>query len=269
MTLPLISCLTVTADRLVLLKEAIGCYLAQTYPNRELVIVTAAGARYRQAIDDHLGALGRDDIRLVTVDDPKATLGALRNISLEAARGDYVCQWDDDDLYHPERLSAQYAAMRAQGAEACFLTDHLQYFAKDRILYWVDWRRFGVEGEQGMLPGSMLAVRDSRFRYPETGADAHSGEDNVLRGLVARAVPIAGFQDAGYLYVYRCHGRNTTPGHHHARIADGGSSDPFFLREREAGLRRALELYALPGPYHVRARDGATLFTIAPKHGAG
>ena len=37
--LPLISCICVTREKPSLLKRAIDCFLAQTYPNKELVIL--------------------------------------------------------------------------------------------------------------------------------------------------------------------------------------------------------------------------------------
>ncbi len=254
LTLPLVSCLTVTADRLVLLKEAIACYCRQSYPRRELVIVTAAGERYRQAIRDHLDALGRDDIRLATVDAPDAPLGVLRNVSLDAAHGDLICQWDDDDLYHPERIARQVAAMTADGAGACFLTDHLQFFARGRQLYWIDWRRFTVTREKQLLPGSMVARRDRRFRYPETGNAARWSEDNAIRAQIAGASKVTALEDHGWLYVYRCHGRNYMSDSHHVAITRAAAVDSEFLAAHQTALKSALSSHALPKPFRLCAR---------------
>ena len=262
MALPKISCLVVTANRLVLLKEAITCYLAQSYANRELVIVTAAGRRYRDAICDYLRWLGRGDIRLIGYDGADTALGSLRNVSLDAADGDYICQWDDDDLYHPERLERQYDAMAGDRAEACFLTDHLQYFVHTRSMYWVDWTRFGDRMEMQMLPGSMLAARDRRFRYPAIGNAAGWGEDNAIRAALARNVRVTPLSGSGYLYVYRCHGRNTLPNQHHAAITDCAGVGEDFMRPRENELRQALALYRLPSPYSVKLYGGQTFFTF-------
>ena len=67
--------------------------------------------RYYQAIIDHLEHAGARDIRVVYI-GPGVSLGAARNLTVDTARGAYVCQWDDDDLYHPERLRIQYEARR-------------------------------------------------------------------------------------------------------------------------------------------------------------
>lgn len=265
--LPMVSCLTVTADRLVLLKEAIACYLAQTYTERELVIVTCAGARYRAAIHHHLAVLGRSDIRLIEADAADATLGALRNISLDAAKGDIVCQWDDDDLYHPDRILAQHDRMEEARASACFLTGHLQYFDRARSLFLLDWRQLGGAAELQMLPGSLFAVRDARLRYPESGADARTGEDNAVRACLAASAEIAALDDAWHLYVYRCHGRNLLAEHHHQWITSWAALDEAGLRAREAALRRLLPAFRLPSPYAVRARGGGALFTFRDTKG--
>jgi glycosyltransferase involved in cell wall biosynthesis len=67
------------------------------------------------------------------------TLGALRNISLESARSEIICQWDDDDYSHPGRLAIQVRHMIAEAAGASFFTDHLQYIEPEEFLSWIDW----------------------------------------------------------------------------------------------------------------------------------
>ena len=56
------------------------------------------------------------------------TLGELRNFSVQLARYPLVCQWDDDDLYHPRRLETQFAYLKIHCADFCFLTDQLHFF---------------------------------------------------------------------------------------------------------------------------------------------
>ena len=117
----MISCLTITLNRLVLLKEAVRCYCRQTYPNRELIIVTDGTPQYRQAIDDYIGWLGRADIYPVYMAESGQPLGVLRNIALDVAKGTIVCQWDDDDLNHPERLERQFDAYELCGSGGLLL----------------------------------------------------------------------------------------------------------------------------------------------------
>lgn len=254
---PKISCLTVTDNRLVMLKEAMDCYCLQTYPNREMVIVTAGGERYCRAIQTHLNELHRDDIRLVRVSEPRATLGRLRNISLQAAEGDVVCQWDDDDFYHPDRLALQWKEMSESHADACFLTDHLQFFVARRVLLWVDWTGSAHVPPGGeLVPGTVMAFAGADFRYPELGCDSHLGEDNAFRDQIYRDLKVVTLRDHGQLYVYRFHGHNTTSEEHHWRLAGFGCRDVSFLRERGRTLMESLSHFPLPKPYRILGRTG-------------
>lgn len=257
-TLPKISCLTATLDRLILLKEAIRCYLDQTYPNKELVIVTEGTPRYKQAIAAYLQTLGRDDIKLVTLDGDDYTLGKVRNVSLEAATGDVVCQWDDDDLYHPHRLAVQAGFMLQAGAEACFLTDQLQYFVEERELFWIDWTLGGqVQGQYSQIPGTLMMYADARFRYPD---DARKHEDSALQEAITGTLQIVGLPDQGHLYVYRYHTRNSFSKEHHKKLTTYATSAEFIEQRREP-LLAALPYYRLPMPYTVKAHGEQEVFS--------
>src|SRR5690606_9633386 len=110
---PLVSCLMVTRDRPRLARRAVGCFLAQTYPNAELVIVDDGGVDYGPMLSS-LG--GRAPIRYHRLrPEPERRLGALRNESLDRAAGEYVVQWDDDEWYHPERVARQMAPVLEDG----------------------------------------------------------------------------------------------------------------------------------------------------------
>src|SRR5262245_57789486 len=97
----LVSCLMVTRNRAKLARRAIACFQAQTWANKELVIVDDGDEDYAPVLAPY-----RRDLHIVyhrLPPDPARTLGAARNISLELASGDYCAQWDDDEWYHPER----------------------------------------------------------------------------------------------------------------------------------------------------------------------
>ena len=166
---PLISCLMVTHGHLFPARFAIQTYLRQTYAARELVIVCDSPAAELRA---HVEALGDSSIRFVQV--RRGTLGELRNASLEAARGELVAQWDDDDLYHPQRLELQARALaEAPGAAAHFLS---------RWFLWWPARRLLALSAQRVWEGSMLARRTRLPSYPS----ASLGEDSpFVRTLFA------------------------------------------------------------------------------------
>ncbi|MDR3415099.1 MAG: glycosyltransferase family A protein [Nevskia sp.] len=189
---PKISCLMVTRGRLSRARLAIDCYLRQTYPDKELVIVSESP---QPALREHLAALGREDLRLVTLSPAGRTLGALRNIAVEQAQGELVCQWDDDDLCDPQRLEVQYGILRHAQSHACLMQRWL--------LWWPARRRLAVTHAR-RWEGSILCLRSAMPRYP----DLVRAEDTPAIQQLCASARVALFS-LPQLYVYVVHGDNT------------------------------------------------------------
>jgi glycosyltransferase involved in cell wall biosynthesis len=255
---PPVSCLMVTRDRPELADRAIRCFAAQRYPARELVIVSQGGRAYGERLRASARAHGVPDA-LVLDADPGLRLGVLRNLSLDAASGDLVCVWDDDDLCHPDRVAVQVAALREAGAHSSFLSDHLQLFADRRHLHWIDWNRPPATA-YAVLPTTMLMTRDPRFRYPRSGPYAHLGEDWQLLLDLHRDVLVQHLAGQGHLYVYTFHGRNVfSAAHHgHMRIRSLPRAE---MADREPLIRSALAAYPPLGPVTACGHDGPA-FTV-------
>lgn len=253
--LPRISCLLVTRDRLTLAKTAIRSFAEQTYENRELIVVSEAGDRYHNALARFVDAQGIENVRFIRA-ETGLSLGALRNLSIGAASGEIVCQWDDDDISHPDRLAVQAARLLDQQARACFFTDHLHLLEHDRLIFWIDWTLGGqVTDHNRFFPGSVMMYREDGFRYPEDGPHARQGEDSVLADAIFRAVPVAEVGGMGHLYLYRYHGRNTFSQEHHYRMTTC-SLPGDVIREKEEEIRRFVRYYPIPRPATVASSDG-------------
>jgi glycosyltransferase involved in cell wall biosynthesis len=254
--LPGVSCLMVTLDRLTLAKRSIRSFAAQRYEDRELLVVTDGSEVFRRALERYVAALGLERVRFFYPEGDGLTLGRLRNISMEEARGELICQWDDDDYSHPERLAVQVGHMLDARAAACFLTDHLQFIDEQRMLCWIDWTVDGaLEGTARLAPGTLLMFRDARFKYPEDGPFARQGEDSVFLERLYHSVPVAHLSGAGHLYLYQYHGRNTFPREHHYRMSSCRTSNA-HLHENADRLREAARHYPIPRPYVVVGREG-------------
>ncbi len=247
-----------TRDRPALADRAIRCFAAQTHPARELVIVSQGDADYRARLRTSLSEHGVRDAVLVTA-DPELRLGELRNLSLDAASGELVCVWDDDDLSHPDRLSAQVAALRTAGCHTLFLSEHLQHSEADRALHWIDWRR-PPAAEYPLLPSTMITTRDPEFRYPEHGPYRHLGEDWALLIALHRRVPVHHLSGQPQLYVYTFHGRNVFPAGHHDRLRIRSRPRGDLLAD-EPRIRSAVATLGLRPPVTVAGADGVA-FTI-------
>ncbi len=257
---PMISCLLVTRDRLSLVKRAIHSYADQTWTNRELVIVTDGTPRFRAAVESLVRESRIDGVRFVIPGRDDLPLGALRNLSIDSARGEIICQYDDDDVSHPQRLATQAGLMLRSGARACFMTDHLQHLTDQRCVLWIDWTLGGkMQGTQRLAPGTLMMFRDPQFRYPEEGDYAKRGEDSVLLEQLAARIPIAELSGMGHLYLYQWHGGNTFPKEHHYRMAQCGAPRA-FLEERAAQIRDALDYYEIARPAVVAGPDGPSFY---------
>jgi glycosyltransferase involved in cell wall biosynthesis len=215
---PLVSALMVTAaraDRFPWIVESLADYGKQTYAPRELVVVLDDPAPAdRQRLEAHLVASGLQSVRLVRP-GRKLSLGALRNVSLDAALGDIICLWDDDDLHHPRRMENQVDALLGGGARAVLLSDCLHVFMDDGHCYWVNWAKTRFGG----LPGTLVAWRNHGVRYPEAGTFAQAGEDTDFLVRLAGAAPVAFLAAPPLLYLYRYHGCNTWQREHHLMLA--------------------------------------------------
>lgn len=225
---PTVSCLMVSRNRLALVKRSVESYLWQTHPHRELVVVRDPRAPSRE-IEEYIESLSRPDVVLVR---PRGqpTLSALRNASLEAASGDVVCQWDDDDLGHPDRLRVQLTAMIEEGSSAVFLQDDLHHFIETGEVYWVSYR----EGLVPCLPGTALLRRSAVRPYLDAAAFSDRSEDTLSLARLQCPVTLVG--GLPHLYVYSFHDNNTWDEAHRRGFAnrfavDAGPHEAELARE--------------------------------------
>lgn len=240
----MISALMVTQPaRLALAQLAIGDFLAQTHAARELVIVHDGDPAHDAALLRGFDAAA--PIRIVR-QPAGIALGALRNASVAAARGDFVCQWDDDDRYHPRRLEIQLQALEAAKANFCFLTDQLHWFPASGEMFWDDWEREAYPFN--LVQGTLLARRERMPHYPSLARGEDTG---LLIEILRRGDPIARVRDAGWCYVYVYHGANVFEAEHHRAISKAKQLRAAALMQREAVLRDRLADYS-PGFGAVR-----------------
>ena len=242
---PLVSCLLVTLpvpQRFAFACASIEAFCAQTYQNKEMVLVINGGTEDgRRLLREHVLSLNRPNIRMVE-HGGELSLGALRNISVENAAGDIHCQWDDDDLHHPERLQRQVEALLQGGFDALFLQEVMQYFPESDKIYWTNWSATPAGGH----PGTLMARATTTIHYPVVGQDAHLGED-LRVALALKAQAKVGYLSAmPHLFVYVSHGKNSWNSDHHRHLIDSLAISAGLLRRREAQIRAGLDPFSFP-----------------------
>ncbi len=203
-SIPRVSCLMVTANRMRLAERAVNCFKNQTYPNKELVVIDDGKEDYSPLFQ---GIEPRDITYVRIPRTSKLVLGTLRNIALEYAQGNYLVQWDDDDWYHPQRIAFQ-AAYLDQGYDACCLSASLMHLDNHDFfsLPYIGYLPNGI-------PGSIMHRRSDSIRYPEF----RRAEDTVyLRHWMKRRYAKLPEEHAG-LFIRCFHGSNTWEEEHFTR----------------------------------------------------
>jgi glycosyltransferase involved in cell wall biosynthesis len=256
---PKVSCLMVTLpvpERFEFRKQSIAAFCAQTLPSKELVIVVDGGTDSAlQRLLQYVASLKRADIRVVTPPG-KLNLGQLRNLSVESAIGDVLCShWDDDDLFHPERLERQLAALTTGGHEAVVLSEVFQYFPQTRALYCTNWKATAAGGH----PATLMVRRSAGIRYPIEGEASRGFGDDLQVVLALRARGGLGFiAGMPHLHVYVSHGMNIWSAEHHRMLVSELAISRGLLLRREVELRAGLKPYDFgPGEVSVNGNNGA------------
>lgn len=99
--LPLVSIIIPTYNRSRFLQETIESVLRQTYPNVEVIVVDDGST------DDTPEAMARYEGRVDYIRQPNRGVAAARNAGFHAAKGEYLCFLDDDDLFLPLKIERQ------------------------------------------------------------------------------------------------------------------------------------------------------------------
>ena len=201
---PRVSCLMVTANRRDLAKRAVICFMNQSYPNKELVIIDDGEQDYTPILQE----IPPQDVLYIKLEKKQdAVLGTLRNVALDKARGDYLIQWDDDDWYHPERIRIQ-AEVLMKGYDACCLSASLMHLNDPE---YMNLPFFGKLPDG--IPGSIMHKNNASIRYPEF----RKAEDTVYlkdwMKLKYTKLP----EEYSYLFIRCYHGSNTWEQEHFRR----------------------------------------------------
>ena len=187
-----ISCICITKNKRELLDAAIRCFENQTYKDKELVIMYESDNPNREY-------LTRLPYNVICVKAGKYTLGAQRNLAIQKASGDYIAQWDDDDLYRNNRLKKQIHLIHKTRKDGCVLTRQVLFC--DGGYYLSHYRLF--------WENSLLIKKSSMIPY----FDLEYDEDRLPLGYLYENKKLAQL-DNPYLYIYRYHGDNTWPRTH-------------------------------------------------------
>ena len=226
-----VSTITVTKNRCNFLKNAIDYYIAQTHPNKEMLIMYYSTD---EETVNYLKGLDKDwrdehSIRIFKhIPQEGIYLGSLRNHLIEHATGDYIIIWDDDDYYSPARISTQLEYIINDNLVACTLNSLLIYSAKR------DEVKLSFERPEGW-EGTLMCKRDKMPLY----MNMERYEDTpVLEHLFTRESAKSIYYPD--LYVYYLHDNNISTSYH---------KEELFFNSLELNGRKNYEIKKLIGAY--------------------
>ncbi len=208
---PLVSCVMPTFNRPAFVALAVECFEAQSYPNKELIVLDDGSVPVGAITQDHNAV---NYYRLNRI----ASIGEKRNLGNTVARGEIICLWDDDDWYSGERIQYQMVPLLYDEADITGLVS----------AYWLDLptgESWCVTDDlhhamfEGNVAGGTLAYRRAvsrRIRFP----NASLAEDAwFLRQAVSLGFRLKSLANQGR-FIYMRHDKNTW------RFALGGFLEP-------------------------------------------
>lgn len=204
---PLISCLCVTHKKPEMLKRVVNCFYNQSYGNKQMVIVYEDFdiSTHEFIIDQKFD----NAVKIVRIDSSqgKIPLGELRNISIRESDGEYVCQWDDDDWFDPDRLATQMQFIQKNGKPACILSRWIVFDSQTKKAYI---------SNQRLWEGSILCRKDSMVEKPYPAL--HKGEDSTVIEYLHQNNKLHIVDNMPELYIYISHENNTWEQSHFNQI---------------------------------------------------
>ena len=159
------SCIMPTYNRQDLIRVALKCYLSQDWPDKELVVIDDGA----ETVRDLVKQLVPDAVYIYLA--KKQMIGTKRNLACEAAGGEVICHFDDDDWSAAGRIHDQVTRLLESGK---------QMTGYHSITYWN-----GIKAYRYVSPVPQYAV-GTTMCYQKSFWDTHRfpaknyAEDNAL-----------------------------------------------------------------------------------------
>ena len=198
--LPLVTCLCLTMEgRKEFLTRAVDCFLKQTYPFRELLIV-ADSIEQADVVFDSRGMVPVGmSISIYIPNEERLNIAQKRNLGCEAALNtDLIAVWDDDDFSASGRLAQQVEELR-------ITSKAVTGYRSMKFTDGANWWKFSLP--RGLVLGTSLCfTRDWWNMHPfPTGSSVFNpasqvGEDIQFAGEAEAAGQLAECPDLGLMY---------------------------------------------------------------------
>ncbi len=219
--MPRVSIITPTENRQDLFPAIWNCVRTQSVEDFEWLVHdgSARPARMFEAIGD---------ARVRYMHDPKQmTIGAKRNALCEAAKGNIIVQFDDDDHYAPHYIERMLFFMNERGVDFVKLFGFFLYCRGNKTLAYWDLEydlpvHFVLSPNAPLNAGRYVGGGDAQWGYGFSYVfcrrvwetipfpDRNHGEDHEFASAVVKRFKSAGMQDQDRLCVHVIHAGNSS-----------------------------------------------------------
>jgi glycosyltransferase involved in cell wall biosynthesis len=220
--MPRVTIITPTKDRQPLLPAIWNCVRAQSDRDFEWLVHDGSS----QSAESMFKSF--NDPRVHYVHEPKQMrIGARRNALCEAAKGDIIAQFDDDDYYAPQYIKRMLSFMNERDADFVELFGFFLYCrGSDTFAYWD--LEYDLPIHFRLMPNAPLDVYqyrgggDAQWGYGFSYVfyrrvweaipfpDRDHGEDHEFASAVIKRFKSAGMQDRDHLCVHVLHTNNAS-----------------------------------------------------------
>lgn len=200
---PLVSCLMPTCNRRTLVPKAIDYFLRQDYPNRELIVMDDGSDSVEHLIPSHPA------IRYIRLNQ-RRSMGAKHNMCCDAAKGEIILHWDDDDWMSPQRISYQVQQLNAMGGPGLSGLSRLLFYEPCTRRAW---EYVYPASQTPWVAGGTFCYRKELWQQKRFEDISEGADTRFVWGL--RDVPVRPLEDNRF-YIATVHKTNTSP----KRLAD-------------------------------------------------
>ena len=154
---PHVSVITPTFGRPEMLPHLYNRFAAQGVENSELIVVddSAQSCTFMEKLAD-------PRVRYIHLPERRST-GEKRNLAVEAARGQIIVQFDDDDYYSPQYIRTMIECMTAQDADFVKLSSFFLYSKiYQQYAYWETEKKSGTHFVWGEDP-AVTKIKSDRI----------------------------------------------------------------------------------------------------------
>lgn len=203
---PKLSLIMPTGDRSLFVRRAIEYLHDQTYRGSPVELVIVDGGRRPLALH-RLHVSPRAAVNILRVDST-TKIGERRNLAVDAARGDLIVHWDDDDFYAPDYLASVVTWWEGQGSTCVELGGMCQFY---------HYHAYKKRGWRSHLWEQIDRPYGASFVYPKYAwkalggfAPLQLGEDNDFYQRIEAKGGLVKALARPDLFVYIRHDRNVS-----------------------------------------------------------